>query len=201
MLSSLLGAMTLTSGLLLMLEPGPRAPLSDLQLSARVEERKSNEDLLFETDLAVQPGRWKAIVVHHSGTGQGSLGKLNQLHEEQRRGGLGYHFVLNNGRGAEDGLIEVGFRWQRQLVGFHSFGTDGDWRNRQAIGICLIGDGDRQTYTRAQFDHLLWLVHQLQRHLGIPAEKVIVEVDPDGDVGIGRLFPLTQFRQQLLVSP
>ncbi len=47
--------------------------------------------------------------------------------------------------------------------GAHTAGEHGDWYNRNAIGICLVGDGDRREFTPAQIARLLQTVHALQR--------------------------------------
>ncbi len=196
-LSSLLGAMTLTSGLLLMLEPRPVAPWTDLSLRAtdRVDE---GEATLFQVAAPLAADRWDAIVIHDSGTLSGSRRTLGTLHERQGRGGLGYHFVIGNGHGTEDGLLEIGFRWERQMDGMHSGGEAGEWLNRRAIAICLIGDGDRQPYTDAQMQTLLWTVQQLQRRFDIPAENVVLDVHRQTGGGVGPMFPTGWFRPQLL---
>lgn len=196
-LSSLLGAMTLTSGLLLLLEPRPVAPWTDLSLRA-TDRIDNSEAVLFRTATPIERNRWQAIVIHDSRTSGGSARSLANLHERQGRGGLGYHFVIGNGQGAEDGLIEIGFRWERQMFGVHSGGEVGAWLNEHAISICLIGDGDSQPYTDAQLQSLLWLIHRLQRQFNIPAENVILDVTRQTGGGVGPMFPTTWLRPQLL---
>ena len=196
-LSTLLGAMTLTSSVLLLLEPPPVAPWRDLTLRA-VDRAAEDETVLFQTASPVETSRWEAIVIHDSGTTAGSSRSLGTLHEQQGRGGLGYHFVIGNGQGAEDGLIEIGFRWERQMIGVHSTGEIGEALNRRAISICLVGDGDHQGYTQAQMQTLLWVVHRLQRHFKIPASRVVLNIDRQTGGGVGRMFPTAWFRPQLL---
>ncbi len=195
-LGSLIGAMTLASGLLLMLEPRPVGPTSGVSLNA-VEPAGRGADLLFTTTPPAEAAWWSAIVVHASGTAYGSAEAINRVHERLGRGGLGYHFVVNNGTCGEDGLIEVGFRWRYQFVGAFTGGPDSGWSNHRAIGICLVGDGERQSFTRAQMVELLWLVQRLQERFQIPADRVVVQLS-DGPGAVGRLFPVAQFRQQLL---
>lgn len=189
-LGSLIGGMTLISGLLLVLEPGPVAPLSGITLTS-VDVSGRPADRLFGS---APSHAWQAIVIHDSNTLQGSSRTLNELHEKMGRKGLGYHFVINNGRGEADGLIEVGFRWTRQLPGAYVEGQGAEWFNRNAIGICLIGDTDRQPLTQAQLRELVWLVQQLQRQYNIPGDKVVVQMGEQASV----TFPHLWFRQQLL---
>lgn len=199
MLCSLLVAMTLTSGLLLLLEPGPSAPRT-APPTLMVRDR-SAQTALFSTVPAVESGRWDAIVIHDSRTTSGSLATLNKLHEARGLGGLAYHFVVDNGQGGDNGQIEIGSRWQQQKIGAHSTGSQGAWRNRRAIGICLVGHGDRQGFTQPQLESLLWLTHELQRKFGISPDRVYIDVDQESGGGVGRLFPVAWCRQQLLSDP
>lgn len=192
-LGSLVAGMTLISSLLLVLEPGPVAPLSEMTLQS-IDRGAEPEDRLFDT--AEQRG-WQAIVIHDSGTLHGSSRTLNEQHEAMGRGGLGYHFVVTNDQGPRGSEIEVGFRWKRQYVGAYVVGEGADWFNRKAIGICLIGDADRQPMADTQMRELVWLVQQLQRQYNIPREAVFVQVGK-GEPEQARFFPHLWFRDQLL---
>lgn len=192
-LAALVLGMTLTSGLLLLLEPGPVAPFSGITLQS-VDNTIEPTERLFNT---TQQKPWLAIVIHDSGSLSGSSQTLNALHEQAGLGGLGYHFVLNNGSDQADGLIEVGFRWQRQFNGAYVQGEGADWFNNNAIGICMVGDADRKGFSESQLRELVWLVQQLQAKFNIPRDAVFVEVG-SGQEGPGRLFPYAWFRGQLL---
>src|SRR5690554_4791933 len=117
-LTSLLAAMTFSAGLLLALEASPIAPSSSATLLSTQSTGDARKELF---DPSAQLG-WQRIVIHDSGSLQGSLSSLNKVHEKLGLGGLGYHFVIDNGQGAPDGLIEVGFRWKNQRIGAHSKG-------------------------------------------------------------------------------
>ncbi len=195
-LAALVAGMTVTSSALLVLEPGPVAPISGLTLQSIEQGNASRpEQKLFEYDSEQHP--WQAIVIHDSGSLHGSSRTINRVHEQLGRGGLGYHFVINNGSEKADGLIEVGYRWQHQFGGKYLEGDGSDWFNRNAIGICLIGDGDRQSLTRSQLRELVWLVQQLQNRFGISKEYVFMEIG-SGEDGPSKRFPYAWFRQQLL---
>jgi hypothetical protein len=195
-LGALVLGMALTSGLLLVLEPGPRAPFSAVTLLS-IDHGVHASDRLNDID---NPRAWKAIVIHDSGQLTGSARSINDVHERLGRKGLGYHFVINNGTGASDGVTEVGFRWPRQFEGAYvpepQSSLEFDW-NANAIGICLVGDADRRAFTEAQLRELVWLVQQLQARFNIPADAVYVEVGSTGDQP-SRLFPYAWFRGQLL---
>ncbi len=195
-LGSLLVAMTLTGSLLLMLEPQQASITSAPALQA-LEANLEPEKLLFQTDRQADPDQWQAIVVRFSGHGNDSVESLDLKHKQLGLGGLGYHFVINNGQSQPDGLIEVGYRWNEQLSGAHSFGEHAYWLNSRAIGVCLVGNGREQPPTDTQLQQLVWLVHQLQLRFNIPADRVMVETGgPDQQAP---LFPAGSFRQQLLI--
>jgi len=189
--------MTLASSVLLMLEPTQVAPFNGVRLQS-IDRRVAPQSVLFATEPAVHSDRWTKIVIHDSGTVLGSAESLNREHERLGRGGLGYHFVIGNGSDTTDGLIEVGFRWRTQKVGAHSVGRDAQTFHRHAIGICLVGDADRQPITDAQMRELVWLVQQLQQKFGIPAHEVYL------GVGSGQVplptghFPMGHFQRELL---
>jgi len=66
--------------------------------------------------------RWKYIVIHHSASYKGSASSIDRYHREEKgwENGLGYDFVIGNGRGSRDGQIEVGGRWNKQIKGAHA---------------------------------------------------------------------------------
>ena len=63
--------------------------------------------------------------------------------------GLAYHFVIGNGTSTGNGQIEVGDRWRRQINGGH---VHSDYLNNISLGICLVGDFNRDQPTRAQLE-------------------------------------------------
>jgi hypothetical protein len=187
--------MTIVSGILLILEPMPTSGASVLSLQA-VDEPGDKEDLLFATNSGVPLRRWTQVVIHASGTSYGSADTIGQVHHKLGRGGLGYHFVINNGAGQEDGMTEIGSRWRRQWAGAYRIDSPGAGLDDEGIGICLIGNGDKQPYTAAQIDQLTLLVRELQKRFQIPA--YCVQVQTRGSHAVGRLFPQAQFHTQLL---
>lgn len=193
-LGSLALGMTLTSALLLSLEPGRVAPMTGVALTS-VDIQTEPQETLFEV---AQPRDWKAIYIHDSLTDTGSAEALSRWHRQAGRAGLGCHMVINNGRGESDGLIEIGFRWQRQLSGEYLEGDGAaQWFNDNAIGICLVGDADEKPFTKSQMRELVWLVQQLQSRFNIPADRVYVRVGTDPQ-GVSRNFPHATFEQQLI---
>jgi outer membrane biosynthesis protein TonB len=109
--------------------------------------------------------RWQYIVVHNSGTRQGNARIFDYYHRHVRRmtNGLAYHFVIGNGTSSGNGEIEVGDRWTRQINGGH---VHSDYLNNIALGICLVGDFNRDQPTRTQLAACEELIHYLQKRCG-----------------------------------
>ncbi len=113
----------------------------------------------------VRAGRWKYIVVHNSGTRQGNARIFDFYHRHTRHmpNGLAYHFVIGNGTSTGDGQIEIGDRWTRQINGGH---VHSDYLNNIALGICLVGDFNRDIPSKAQYAALDELITYLRKRVG-----------------------------------
>src|SRR5205823_1688828 len=113
----------------------------------------------------VQRRRWQFIVVHNSGTRQGNARAFDYYHRHVRRmqNGLAYHFVIGNGTSTGNGQIEVGDRWRRQINGGH---VHSDYLNNISLGICLVGDFNRDQPTRAQLESCEELIRYLRQRCG-----------------------------------
>ena len=179
-LTTLLGAMTLASGLLLVLEPAPKTPLPTFRL--RSVDRGDRRQSLFETSTPVDPGRYAAIVIH-DGAAQG--GPIDTTAASRR-----YHFVIGNGNDVADGAIEAGPCWQGQLDGLFAGSDPAAAHGGSPIGIFLVGDTTRQSLTELQTERLCWLVRRLQLKFEIAGEHVSTPQ--------GRFFPHSTFGRQLL---
>ncbi len=139
----------------------------------------------------VKSGRWKYIVVHHSGASQGSAKSMDRYHREERRmeNGLAYHFVIGNGRGGmKDGEIAIGGRWEKQIQGGHLASPA---LNRVSIGICLVGDFEKSKPTSRQIRSLISLCHYLLVDLGMPrsALQIHKQINPKPTKCPGKNFP------------
>jgi N-acetyl-anhydromuramyl-L-alanine amidase AmpD len=113
----------------------------------------------------VQSRRWQFIVVHNSGTRQGNAKVFDYYHKHVRRmqNGLAYHFVIGNGTSTGNGQIEIGNRWRRQINGGH---VHSDYLNNISLGICLVGDFNRDQPTRAQLECCEELIRYLRQRCG-----------------------------------
>ncbi len=195
---SLLAAMTGVGGLLLAVDAGPAPSVDGLTLTPLVATGTSSSiESVFQTRQPLATQRWTHIMIHHSGSPVGTPASIETEHRAQRLKGLGHHFVIGNGRGMDDGELHVGYRWLDQLPGAHAAGPRGEAMNQAAISICLVGDGNRQPFSRAQLTRLNQLVGALCAELKIPASRVILHSDVAPIADPGRLFPETLLREQL----
>jgi hypothetical protein len=145
-------------------------------------------------DARVARNRWKYIIVHNSGTRQGNARIFDYYHRYVRRmpNGLAYHFVIGNGTSSGNGQIEIGNRWVRQLNGGH---VHSDYLNYISIGICLVGDFNRDLPTKAEYEALDELIRYLRRRVGkVDGRYSIVrghkEINPRPTDCPGNRFPL-----------
>ena len=149
----------------------------------------------------VQRRRWQFIVVHNSGTRQGNAAVFDYYHRHVRRmrNGLAYQFVIGNGTSTGNGQIEVGDRWRRQINGGH---VHSDYLNNISLGICLVGDFNRDQPTRAQLESCEELIRYLRQRCGKTAGHDIV-VRPHREMNPprwptdcpGDAFPYSWFRR------
>jgi hypothetical protein len=128
----------------------------------------------------VKRRRWQFIVVHNSGTRQGNARVFDYYHKHVRRmqNGLAYHFVIGNGTSTGNGQVEVGDRWRRQINGGH---VHSDYLNNISLGICLVGDFNRDQPTRAQLDACEELIRFLRDRCG-KTERGTIPVKPHRDI-------------------
>ena len=148
----------------------------------------------------VQRGRWKYIIVHNSATRQGNARIFDNYHRRVRKmkNGLAYHFVIGNGNSSGNGEIEIGNRWKRQINGGH---VASNYLNDISIGICLVGDLNRDLPTKAQLEALDELCTYLRGRVGkVKGKPAIVkghkEINPKPTDCPGDRFPLSFLRKR-----
>lgn len=134
--------------------------------------------------------RWEGILIHHSATDSGNLEQFDRFHRE-KNGWLmvGYNFIICNGSGGADGLVQTSDRWRQQIQGAHA-GTGLRQYNEHWIGICLVGDFNRSRPTARQMASLRRLVAYLQDRCGIPDANVRGHRDVRDTDCPGKRFPL-----------
>ena len=169
--------------------------------SSTDEDNESYIDVSTEVDFAfswavnISERDWKYIVIHHSATSGGSVESIHREHSRRRDAsgrpwlGIGYHFVVGNGSGMDDGETEATFRWNEQLHGAHSGSVR---HNGTGIGICVIGNFEKKQPSRAQTEAIVRLVSQLAREYNISADHIIGHRNIRATLCPGRHFPLEQ---------
>jgi LysM repeat protein len=142
--------------------------------------------------------RWKYIVIHHSGVSEGDVKSIDRYHREVRHmeNGLAYHFLIGNGHRMKDGEIAIGNRWTKQLDGGHVATLA---QNRVSIGICLVGNFDKQRPTRKQMESLRVLTRYLLKRCKLKPKAVMThqQINVHHTRCPGRYFPTKSFLQEL----
>ena len=149
-------------------------------------------------------GRWRGIIIHHSGVYYGCASHEHKYHKSLGWDGLGYHFVINNGvfkngYGKADGVVEVGYRWREQKTGSHcrpSADSSNYW-NKHTIGICLIGNFNETRPSERQWRSLVKLVRFLQKRYEIPTSQIKGHRDVKPTDCPGKYFSFEELRRRL----
>ena len=115
----------------------------------------------IDSGLANKPS-WQRVVMHGSGGAHGSAGLLDRYHSQVRglSGGLGYHFVIGNGAGAGDGVVQTGPRWAKAMP------VDSGPLAEGSISVCFVGDFQSQAPTEDQLEAFDELIDYLSLKLG-----------------------------------
>lgn len=144
---------------------------------------------------------WQYVVIHHSGTTEGSVASI---HAEHRRRvdasgnpwlGIGYHFVIGNGQGMPDGHVEATFRWKEQIHGAHSGNAA---VNARGIGICLIGNFENHRPTDKQIQSLKRLLTELSQRHQIPEVRLLGHSDVKATACPGKHFDFSELRRVMV---
>ncbi len=181
--SVLAASLTVTGVFLHLLSPPPvRAQVQGTVLMGEPIERVS---------LRNEPAKrsWKYIYVHQS--------KSSTAATQAANGDLTDHFVICNGAGSGvgDGDLLIGPRWKQQRPAIPPAGAS--TIDADCISIGLVGDLDRSRPTQAQMRRLAELVASLRAEHRIPGGNIWAISHPT-QAGVGRMFPVADFRRQLL---
>ena len=149
--------------------------------------------------LPVGERDWRWIVIHHSATTAGNAAGFDAAHRHNGWDELGYHFVVDNGRGGRDGAVEVGPRWAKQKQGAHAKTPDNRY-NDHGIGVCLVGNFDEGPPSPAQLRSTAALVANLMSAYGIPPDRVIGHRDTKGTNCPGRHCDVAAIRRQAVAA-
>lgn len=142
--------------------------------------------------------KWRYIIIHHSATDQGNSLYINIAHKQRGfDGGVGYHFVIDNGtKGKTNGQIEATPRWIKQMNGAHCKASE---MNYKGIGICLVGNFNIEEVSKEQMDSLVYLVKVLREYYKIPSRNIMGHGQVRGartDCP-GKKFPWNEFMSRL----
>jgi N-acetyl-anhydromuramyl-L-alanine amidase AmpD len=144
---------------------------SSVQERLRPYLGESGGNELFYPNKADRP--WKYIVLHHSAN---PAGNYDQIDAEHRKilgyDGCGYHFVIGNGTDSADGRIEVAQRWVNQKHGVHCRNARSAEVDEYGIGICFVGDLDKEPPTPRQVAAAKALIAYLSSRYAIAPNRV-----------------------------
>ena len=202
-MTKVLGCLVLsvTAGaiILKLLQPEPLTNVTAFSLSAAFTPIQQ----IFETRVPVDSSRWQSIVIHQTGSTTGSAQTIAQSSRKAGLNGLGYHFVINNGRGrgAPDGRIQVSQCWVEQKPEGNRPFSQSSILGRSAIRICLIGDFSTSGPSPTQMRQLQSLLRSIQQHCRIPSRKISLAGSMAAGTSQWRFFPLNELRESLLIDP
>ena len=148
---------------------------------------------------AVDARKWQHIVIHHTAAETGSVESIHRIHRQRKDSkgrpwrGIGYHFVIGNGKGMRDGMVEPTFRWTKQLSGAHAGIKK---YNESGVGICLVGNFEKQPPTDAQLKSARRLISFLRKRYNIAADQIIGHGEIKNTACPGRYFSLAKVTQE-----
>lgn len=180
-LGSLVGTLTISAATLLLMEGGLSGgvPISAVAPSWSVSEQ-------IKPAVALRQRGWDYIIIYESGDLAGSAASLadgvlvGDGKQTTVRPKANFHFVIDTARGRRDGVdgeLEVGTSWMNQEAGAPYVGwPDVRYHNispyTNAVGVCFIGNLNREPMSDAQHRMLVQVVRELQSRLNIPKERV-----------------------------
>ncbi len=170
---------------------GKRRPVTPTLLDSQTLARLNS--------IRTTPGKWKRIIIHHSGTPVDDAVNMHKVHLARgMKNGLAYHFVISNGsRKARDGEIYIGNRWRGQLDGGH---VKKHSSNQTSIGICLIGNFELRPPSSKQLSALEGLCEYLMKQCNLNSSNVTTHTlfHPKHTVCPGKHFSLSGLQRRLV---
>ena len=137
------------------------------------------------------------IVIHHSATADGQTVDWNAI-TNYHKNTLGYLDV-----GYHYGIERVNDRWAiitgraEDQVGAH---TKQEGMNYKSIGICVVGNFDKERPSPEALFLLEMLCIDLCRRYGIPASKIVPHSKYAAKTCPGKLFPLESLVKTVATS-
>jgi len=146
------------------------APIGGVAALARAEWTRAS---LISARLEPM-GRITAVTVHHEGSAEGDddtglgdvaarLRRIRASHLDRLHAGdIGYHYVIDR----------AGRVWECRPIEYQGAHAGNGEANRGNIGICVLGNFERQELTEEQKTSLATLLVRLMREHGIGADRV-----------------------------
>ena len=83
-----------------------------------------------------------------------------------------------------------------RTYGDYIAGEQADKWNRDAIGVCVMGDADSRPFSDDQMDATVKLVRLLQQAYDVPRSRVFLHTGRSAD-SLAPFFPAGEFRKQI----
>ncbi|QDT36130.1 peptidoglycan recognition protein family protein [Stratiformator vulcanicus] len=174
----------------------PSVKTADPAVSEDSESQTQDIEGVLQTppdETKIEKRDWQYLVIHHTATVRGSVATIDAAHRRRVDSdgnpwrGIGYHFVIGNGRGEDDGEVLPTFRWKEQLAGAHAGSKK---FNNLGIGIALVGNFEQELPTERQTSALRKLIAELVDEFDIPPSAVMTHGQIRATKCPGRFFDL-----------
>lgn len=154
------------------------------------------------------PRKWKYIIIHHSATPDGKLNDWQAIKDWHtgKTGSsdpkspnynpykakpdldIGYHFGIEY----VDGILACRTGRSLDLDGAHCVG-----KNKDSIGICVVGNFDKMTPNHQQFFMLASLCRELMRKFNIPDRYIYPHRDYAPKTCPGTMFDMNTLQNYI----
>jgi len=187
--------------------PGPMRPAAPAPSPQTTWNQPAAPPAAIQPPVVVQnpwkpnapPREWHYIVLHHTATSSGSVENIHEAHLARGWDGVGYHFVIGNGNGMDDGEIQPTFRWREQMHGAHAK-SPGNEYNEHGIGICLVGNFEETEPSAAQMASVKRLVATLKAEYQLSDGQVVAHRDVKATACPGKNFPIGEIGRSTVFS-
>jgi hypothetical protein len=159
---------SMTAGTIVLMALGNNPPLAGAFCLSSYYHLDPIEKVI-DSRAVQSPDRWNRIEIYYSGTKAGNIEQLSSLGGLTNPKDINCHFVICNGRGADDGQIQPTEKWQKQWSITPDQSRDD---SSQTIRICIISDGKTTLPTDFQIKREDALVEGLHRKFNIQPESI-----------------------------
>jgi len=160
--------LSILAGVLILQSLGSAPPAADA-FSLSDYYRLEPVDSVITSDAKQFRNRWSRISIVYSGTKAGDIGQLCALWGLKSPQEFNFHFVVCNGFGGADGLIQSAQKWKRQ---WSITPTLSNRAGQRIIRICVVADGTKTQPTELQRKRTEQLVEALSRKFNINPKAI-----------------------------